>query len=150
MKKVIVPIAVVVLLALGLAVGNEGSAEAEHHEEQRDIEVLDRNIRLTFALLDGDEGGSESMFVVTAVPKYKLMAHLDSEGAYAFAAIHGLVGPRNDGRILALIEVEIVLGGEDAETELTVDCGVLLTPGDEKMVAKWGDKKLIVHADYAD
>jgi hypothetical protein len=149
MKKAIIPIAVVALLALGLAVGNEQGAEAEHAGE-RDIEVLDRNIRLTFALLDGDEDGSESMFIVTAVPKYKLLAHLDSGGEYAFAAIHGLVGPRHDGRILTLVEAEIVLGGEEAETELTVECGVLLKPGGEKMVAKWGDKKLIVHADYAD
>jgi len=149
MKKVIIPIAVVVLLALGLAVGNEEEAEAEHHEGH-DIEVLDRNIRLTFALLDGDGDGQESMFIVTAVPKYKLMAHLDNDGEYAFASIHGLVGPRNDGRILALMEVEIVLGGDEAETELTVECGVLLEPGAEKMVAKWGDKRLIVHASYAD
>ena len=149
MKKVIVPIAVVVLLALGLAVGNEEDAEAEHREGY-DIEVLDRNIRLTFALQDGDKEVKAPMFVVTAVPEYKLRAHLDGESEYAFASIHGLVGPRNDGRILALLEAEIVLGGDEAETELTVECGVLLEPGAEKMVAKWGDKRLIVHADYAD
>ena len=98
----------------------------------------------------GDEDAKAPMFVVTAVPEYKLMAHFDSEGEYAFASIHGLVGPRNDGRILILLEAEIVLGGDEAETELTVECGVLLKPGVEQMVAKWGDKRLIVHASYAD
>lgn len=145
MKKIIIPIAIVVLLALSLGVGAPG-ADEEHQE----IQVLDRNIRLTFKLVDGDGQGDDAASIVTAVPKYKLAAALDREDEGGEMSIVGAVGPRNDGRILALMEVEIVLREEGGETELVVECGVLLSPGKSAEVARWGERGLVLQAEYAD
>lgn len=149
MKKMIIPIAIVVLLALGLRAGAP-EAEEEHHGEHEEINVLDRNIRLTFTLVDGDGQGDEGVSIVTAVPKYKVAARLDHEDEGGEVSIIGAVGPRNDGRILALMEVEIVLREEEGETELAVECGVLLSPDKGAEVARWGERGLVLHAEYAD
>jgi hypothetical protein len=149
MRKIIISIAIVVLLALGLGVG-AGEAEEEHHGEHQEFEVLDRNIRLTFKLVDGDGRGDEGASIVTAIPKYKLAARLDRENEGGEMLIVGAVGPRNDGRILALMEVEIVLDDGAGETELAVECGVLLSPGKSSEVARWGERGLVLHAEYAD
>ena len=148
MKKMIIPIAIVVLLALGLRAGAP-EAEEEHHGEHEEINVLDRNIRLTFTLVDGDGQGDEGASIVTAVPKYKLAAGLHHEKGGEMSIV-GAVGPRNDGRILALMEVEIVLREEEGETELAVECGVLLSPDKGAEVARWGERGLVLHAEYAD
>jgi len=149
MKKIIIPIAIVVLLALSLGVGAPG-ADEERHGEHQELQVLDRNIRLTFKLVDGDGQGDDAASIVTAVPKYKLAAALDREDEGGEMSIVGAVGPRNDGRILALMEVEIVLREEGGETELAVECGVLLSPGKGTEVARWGERGLVLHAEYAD
>lgn len=151
MKKVIIPIAVVVLLALalGLAVG-QGQSEEADHDEGHGIEVLNRNIRLTFELIDEEGKGDEPISVVTAVPKFKLMARLEREDEMAAVSIVGAAGPRNDDRILALLEVEIVLDADGSETEMAVECGVLLEPGGAQEVARWGKRALVVQAEYAD
>jgi len=149
MKKVIVPFAIVVVLALGLAVGQGESEEADLHENH-DIDVLDRNIRLTFEVVDEEGQGDKPVSIVTAVPKYKLAGRLEHEDGQASVSILGAVGPRNDGRILALLEVEIVFGSDESEAELAAQCGVLLKPGEAQEVARWGDRALIVHAEYAD
>lgn len=148
MKKIIIPIAIVVLLALSLGAGAP-EADEERHGEHQELEVLDRNIRLTFKLVDGDGEGDDGASIVTAVPKYKLAAGLHREEGGEMSIV-GAVGPRNDGRILALMEVEIVLREEEGETELVVECGVLLSPGKGTEVARWGERGLVLHAEYAD
>ncbi len=149
MKKIIILIAIVVLLALSLGVG-AGGADEERHGEHQELEVLDRNIRLTFKLVDGDGEGDDAASIVTAVPKYKLAAALDREDEGGEMSIVGAVGPRNDGRILALTEVEIVLSDEEGRTELVVEGGVLLSPGKSSEVARWGERGLVLQAEYAD
>ena len=149
MKKIIISIAIVVLLTLGLGAGAPGADEEEHGEHQ-EIVVLDRNIRLTFKLVDGGGQGDEGASIVTAVPKYKLAASLDRENEGGEMLIVGAVGPRNDGRILTMMEVEIVLRDGAGATELVVECAVLLRPGQSTEVARWGERGLILHAEYAD
>jgi len=149
MKKVIIPTAVVVLLVLSLGAG-EREAHEEHHGEHEGLEVLDRNIRLTFELVKGDGGGDEAAAVVTAIPKYELAARLDGGEEGGAMSILGIVGPRNDGRILAIMEVEIILERSGEAVELSVDCGVLLESGKGSEVARWGERALVVCAEYTD
>lgn len=149
MKKLMIPAALILLLALGLAVSQEESHEA-HHDEHDGLVVLDRNIRLTFALLDAEGNSDEPMSIVTAVPKYKLMALFERAQEDAVVSITGAAGPRNDGHILALLEVEIVSSDDESKTELAVECGLLLESGKRHDVATWGDRTLVVEAEYAD
>ena len=149
MKKVVIPIAVVVLLALGLAVG-QGQSEEADHDEGHGIAVLDRNIRLTFEMVDEEGEGGEPISIVTAVPKFKLMSRFEGEDEGAVVSIAGAAGPRNDDRILALLDVEIVLEEGEEEIEMAVECGVLLEPGGAQEVARWGKRALVVHVEYAD
>ena len=149
MKKAIITCAIVVVLGLGLGVGQGESEQADLHESH-DIDVLDRNIRLTFEMVDEQGQGEKPVSIVTAVPKYKLAGRFEDEDGQAVVSVFGAVGPRNDGRILALLEVEIVFAADEAETELAAECGVLLKPGEAQEAARWGNRALMVHAEYAD
>ncbi|UCD51336.1 MAG: hypothetical protein JSW27_01630 [Phycisphaerales bacterium] len=149
MRKVVILIAVVVLLALGVAVG-PGRSEEAHQREGRGIEVLDRNIRLTFEMVDEEGRGHEPVSIVTAVPKYKLKARFEWADQHVAVSIVGAAGPRNDGHILALLEAEILFADDEEEVELAVECGVLLEPGQAEEIARWGKRALVVHAEHAD
>lgn len=104
----------------------------------------------TIEMVDEAGEADEPISIVTAVPKYKLTALLEHEAERVAVSIFGAAGPRNDGRILALLEVEILFGDDAAGTELAVECGVLLEPGEAQEVARWGKRALVVHAEYAD
>jgi hypothetical protein len=149
MKKLMIPVTLVVLLALGLAVSQEEPHEAPNGEHY-DLEVLDRNIRLTFKLLDEEGKGDEPMSIVTAVTQFKLEARAKNDDGHTAVLLTGAAGPRNDGRILVLLEMEAASADHNGETELAVECGVLLEPGKEREVAEWGDRTLVVHANYVD
>jgi hypothetical protein len=144
MKKVVIAMAVVVLLALCLSAGEE-EGEA-HHGDHHELEVLERNIRLMFEFIDGDEEGHEVASVVTAVPEYRL-ATSDENEEYD-VSIGGLVFPQPEGRILTMMEVKIVLVDEGKEMAFVVECGVLLSPGEGSEVARWGERAFVVHAEY--
>lgn len=172
MKRVIIPIALVVLLAFGLAVSQEESREQEAHQtshyddlipgsqeshehEANDnghdqLEVLDRNIRLTFKLLDEEGRGDEPMSIVTAVTQFKLEARAKNDDGHTAVFLTGAAGPRNDGRILVLLEMETASADHNDETELAVECGLLLEPGKEHEVAECADRTLVILASYVD
>lgn len=151
MKKAIIAIALVVLLALGLALSQEESHEHEAHQDGHDhLAVFDKNIQLTFEMLNDEGQGDEPMAIVTAIPEYKLVARFEHDEEEADVLVTGAAGPRNDGRILVLMEVQVSLADPEGESEMAVECGVLLEPGKGREVATWGDRKLIVHAAYTD
>jgi len=149
MKRLTIPIALIVLLVLGLAVSQEESPLAGN-EEHEGFDVLDRNIRLTFELLDEEGHDNRSVSIVTALPEYKLVALSDRPQQDATFSVIGAAGPRNDGHILVLLEAEISLHDKGFKTEMLAECGVLLEPGKGQEVTRWGNRALIVHAQYAD
>jgi hypothetical protein len=151
MKKLVFPVVLVILLALGLAISQEEAHEhGTHHDEHDRPEVLDKNIRLVFELADEDGTADKRVAITTAVPGYKLVARLGHDDEEAEILITGAAGPRNDGRILVLIEMEARFASPEGKTESAAECGVLLKAGSEREVAEWGDRTLILHADYAD
>ena len=149
MKRLTIPIALTVLLVLGLAVSQEEPPVAGH-EEHEGFDVLDRNIRLTFELLDEEGQDNRSVSIVTALPEYKLVALSDRAQQDASFSVRGAAGPRNDGRLLVLLEVEISLHDRGIETEMLAECGVLLEPGNGQEVTRWQNRVLVVRAEYTD
>ena len=149
MKRLTFPIALTLLLVLGLAVSQEEPPVAGH-EEHEGFDVLDRNIRLTFELLDQDGQDNRSVSIVTALPEYKLVALSDRAQEDASFSVIGAAGPRNDGRILVLLEAEILLNDKGFKTEMLAECGVLLEPGKGQEVTRWQNRTLVVHAEYVD
>lgn len=149
MKKLTVSIAIIVLLALGLAVSQEESP-VPGNEDYEGFDVLDRNIRLTFELLDEDGSGNRSVSLVTALPEYKLVALSDRPQQDASFSVIGAAEPRNDGRILVFLEAEIASHDKGFKTEMQAECGVLLEPGTGQEVVRWHNKALVVHAEYVE
>jgi hypothetical protein len=148
-KKLTISIALIVLLALGLAVSQEESP-VPGNQEYEGFDVLDRNIRLTFELLDEDGSDNRSVTIVTALPEYKLVALSGRAQQDATFSVMGAAGPRNDGRILVFLEAEIASNDKGFKTEMQTECGVLLEPGEGQEVVRWQNKALVVHAEYAD
>ena len=148
MKKLLVLI-VVVLLGLGLAVGRKGSAEAEHGED-RDAEVFERNVRIGFTMVDDDGESEGHVFIVTAVPKYKMTAKFKNEGEAAMMAFSGAVDILENDQILVVLEAEMLLVGEEGEEEFSAATAVRLKSGHEQETVKMGERVLIVHAEYTD
>jgi len=149
MKRLTIPIVLIILLVLGLAVSQEEPPVAGH-EEREPSDVLDRNIRLTFELLDEEGQDNRSVSIVTALPEYKLVALADRPQQGASFSVVGAAGPRNDGHILVLLEAEISLHDKGTKAEMLVECGVLLEPGEGQEVTRWQNRALVVRAEYPD
>lgn len=148
MKRVFVLIAVV-LLGLGLAIGPAGSAEAEQGKDH-DAGVFERNVRIGFTMVDDDGESEGHVFIVTAVPKYKMTAKFKNEGEAAMMAISGAVDILENDDLLVLLEAEMLFAGEEGDEEFAVETAIRLRSGHEQEVAKMGERMLIVHAEYTD
>lgn len=148
MKRVFVLIAVV-LLGLGLAIGRAGSVEAEHGED-RDAEVFERNVRIGFTMVDDDGESEGHVFIVTAVPKYRMTAKFKNESESAMMMFSGAVDILENDQILVLLGAETLRVGEEGEEEFSVATAVRLTSGHEQEAVKMGERMLIVHAEYTD
>jgi hypothetical protein len=148
MKKGLI-FAAVIVLGLGLAVGREESAEAEH-SGHHDSGAFERNVQISFELVDEEGKVQGDAFIVTAVPQYKMMAKLKNAEETAVASTSGAVSILENDQILVMLEAEILLVGEEGDSELNVATAVRLRSGQEQEVAKMAEMTLIVGAAYLD
>ena len=148
MKRLCVLIAVV-LLGLGLAIGREGPAKVEPGENPH-AKVFERNVRIGFEMVDDDGESEGHVFIVTAVPKYRMTAKLKNDSENAVVAISGTVDILENDHILVLLEAEMLFVGQEGEEEFGVATAVRLRSGHGQEIAKMGERMLIVHAEYTD
>ncbi len=127
-------------------------AEVEEEFEEDDegeIEAFDRNVRLDFKIIPL-EGNDRGMFVITAVPEYETSVFFKGEGHAVEVEIEGEIGLRDDGRIFVFYDANMAWEGNNAQANFHASSGVLLRPGRELEVSRFGEKTLVMKASYVD
>lgn len=128
----------------------EEEFEEEHDEEDdREFEIFDRNVRLDFKIVPL-EGNDRGMFVITAVPEYETRVSFKREGQEVEVEIEGEIGLRDDGKILVFYNAHMAWEGNDSQANFHASSGVLLKPGRELEVSRFGEKTLVIRASYVD
>ncbi len=159
MKRILVMV-VGLLMVVSLVIAQEEpgedfkdeDAEVEEEFEEEDdeeIEVFDRNVRLDFKIVPL-EGNDRGMFVVTAVPEYETGVSFRGKGHEVKAEIEGEIALRDDGRIFVFYDAHMAWEGNGGQANFHASSGVLLRPGRELEVSRFGEKTLVIKASYAD
>jgi len=136
-------------LAVGRAEEHDDEREEREEIEERDIEILERTVRLDFKavpLEDGDEG----VYIVTASSQYATAIRLGGDDGALEFEVSGEVRLLDDGRIFVRYEAHTFFEGEDGEAEFHVASGVVLKSGQELAVSRLGDKTLMIGATFVE
>jgi len=147
MRRLLVCLGVLLFVIGADAAQPETSTEAESGE--KDIEILERNIRLDFRIAPGKKG-DEGIFIVTASSWYETEIRFTGKGSLVTFALSGHVRMLEDGRLFVTYGGHLEFDGKDGKAAFSVDSSALLKPGQEMDIASMGDKKLAVRASYVE
>ena len=136
------------ILVCGMTVAAaDNPAEAQEQEEE--LEVLGRNIRLDFKAVPL-EPGDNGIYIITASPEYETSIRLEGVDGKIFFEVSGEVRLLDDGRIFVRYEANTIINSNDQETEFGFRSSVILKPGQELGVSRMGDKTFMIRASYVD
>ncbi len=154
MRRILV-VVVGLLMVVSLVIAQEEPGEDFEEEEEfededeGEPEVFDRNVRLDFKIIPL-EGNDRGMFVITAVPEYETSVFFKGEGHAVEVEIEGEIELCDDGRILVFYDAHLAWEGNDGQANFHASSGVLLKPGRELEVSRFGEKTLVIKASYVD
>ena len=100
------------------------------------------NVKVTFKLIPADQGDQE-MFVVSS-GAYSSRRSFENGDTTHWMEVSGDLGPQQDGRLLLRLTVSAHYEGEENSAEFQTSSTLLLAPGKEVEVAKFGEKTLVV------
>jgi len=138
------------ILLCGITVAAaEADNPAEVEEQEEELEILERNIRLDFKAVPLDPG-DKGIYIVTASPDYETSVRHEGNDARIFFEVSGEVKLLDDGRIFVSYEANTIINSNDQETEFGFRSSVILKPGQELGVSRMGDKTFMIRASYVD
>ena len=139
-------------LGIALCVMGGGIARAENHEEvpeHKELQVLERNIKIEFKAVPLEKG-DKGTYIVTAFPEFETGIRLEGPDGKIHFVVSGEVNLLEDGKIFVRFEAHTILREKKGEAEFNVRSGVILNPGEELGVSRMGDKTFMIRASYVD
>jgi len=101
------------------------------------------NVKVTFSLAPADDG-DQGLFVVSC-GAYSSRRSFENDDNAHWMEVSGDLELQKDGRLLLHMTVNLHNEGDEETAEFSTTSTLLLVPGKEVEVAKFGDKNLVVN-----
>ena len=145
----LVPLCCVAIVAHAEEDGGEEYGEHEERVEEAETEILGQNVRLQFSMVPAEEDNA-GLFVVTGGAWFEMTSFFQGVDGSMEYGVSGRAHWLEDGRLFVRFEARLSMQGEKEEGNFHCESGVVLVPGRELAVSRFGDKTLVVRADLID